>query len=283
MQWTTSRNARPQVQVLLVALAITVILSFIPFLDMLAYPFRLFVTFIHESGHALAALVTGNRVYGLSVAPNGSGFVYHSSGNWLTSMFISSAGYLGAMAYGTLLLVLIRRGVSPRAILYASAVPILALSLIYGWGTPFTVVAGVLLAAALFLIGRYVRPAIANFLVALLAVQCIVNAFFDLRTLLFLSRPFSGGASTDADNMARITYLPAIFWALVWTALAVVMLVGALRLYVGRDSGPAPIPSFPRRNRDRSARPLADVSVSPRDVPRPPRETPPWPPASERG
>ena len=283
MQWTTARNARPQVQVLLVALAITVILSFIPFLDLLAYPFRLFVTFIHESGHALAALVTGNRVYGLSVAPNGSGFVYHSSGNWLTSMFISSAGYLGAMAYGTLLLVLIRRGISPRAILYASAVPILALSLIYGWGTPFTVVAGVLLAAALFLIGRYARPAIANFLVALLAVQCIVNAFFDLRTLLFLSRPFAGGASTDADNMARITHLPAILWALVWTALAVVMLVGALRLYVGRDSGPAPIPSFPRRTRDRATRPLTDLPVSPRDVPRPPRETPPWPPASERG
>ena len=283
MQWTTARNARPQVQLLLVALAITVILSFIPFLDLLAYPFRLFVTFIHESGHALAALVTGNRVYGLSVAPNGSGFVYHSSGNWLTSMFISSAGYLGAMAYGTLLLVLIRRGISPRAILYASAVPILALSLIYGWGTPFTVVAGVLLAAALGLIGRYARPAIANFLVALLAVQCIVNAFFDLRTLLFLSRPFSGGASTDADNMARITHLPAILWALVWTALAVVMLVGALRLYVGRDSGPAPIPSFPRRTRDRAARPLTDLPVSPRDVPRPPRESPPWPPASERG
>ena len=125
MQWATTRGARPQVQVLLIALAITVILWFIPFLDMVAYPFRLFVTFIHESGHALAALVTGSRVHSLSVAPNGSGVVYHSGGNWLTGMFVSSAGYLGAMGYGTLLLVLIRRSVSPRAILYASAIPIL--------------------------------------------------------------------------------------------------------------------------------------------------------------
>jgi hypothetical protein len=197
-------------------------------------------------------------------------------------MFVSSAGYLGAMAYGTLLLVLIRRSVSPRAILYGSAVPILVLTLLYGWGTPFTLIAGVALAAALIAVGRYARPAIAGFLVALLAVQCIVNAFFDLRTLLFLSAPFSRGPHTDATNMAHITHLPAIFWVLVWTALAVAMLYGALRLYVGRDSDPVPIPSFPRR-RSRTTRPLDPLPRSPRDVPRPPRETPPWPPASERG
>lgn len=281
MQWTTTRDARPQVQVLLVALAITVILWFVPFLDLVAYPFRLFVTFIHESGHAIAALLTGNRVHSLAVSPNAGGMVYTSGGNWLTAMFVSSAGYLGAMAYGTLLLVLLRRGVAPRAILYGSALPILALTLAFGWITPFTLVAGVLLAAALFAIGRYARPAIANFLVALLAVQCIVNAFFDLRTLLFLSAPFSRGASTDATNMARITHLPAIFWALVWTALAVVMLVGALRLYIGRDTAPAPVPSFPRRTRTRTT--SAPPTATPRDVPRPPRESPPWPPASERG
>jgi hypothetical protein len=287
MQWTTTRGARPQVQVLLIALAVTVILWFIPFLDLLAYPFRLFVTFIHESGHALAALVTGNRVHSLAVDPNGGGFVIHSGGNWLERMFVSSAGYLGAMGYGTLLLVLIRRSVSPRVILYASAIPILVLSLVYGWGTPFTIVAGVLLAAALFAVGRFARPAIAGFLVALLAVQCIVNALFDLRTLLFLSNPLAGGARTDAQNMADITRLPAIFWALVWSIMAVVMLYGALRLYVGKDGDlPDPIPTSSRRRRSRSTPSYDDFNdtpPSPRAVPRPPRETPPWPPASERG
>jgi hypothetical protein len=265
-----SRAARPQVQTLLIALAITLILWFIPFFDLLAYPFRLFVTFIHESGHAIAAILTGNRVHSLSVSPNGGGAVYTSGGNWLTAMFVSSAGYLGAMAYGTLLLALIRRGVSPRAVLYTSALPILALTLRYGWATPFTLVAGVALALALLAVGRYARPAVANFLVALLAVQCIVNAFFDLRTLLFLSAPFSRGVHTDATNMARITHLPAIFWAFAWTALAIVMLVGALRLYVGGEPGPAPVPTFPRRRARTVSRPA-------------PRDTPTWPPASERG
>src|SRR5690242_11792047 len=177
MQWATTRGARPQVQVLLIALAITVILWFIPFFGLVAYPFRLYVTFIHESGHAIMALLTGNRVLSLSVSPNGAGAVYSTSGNWLSTMLVSSAGYLGAMAYGTLLLVLIRRSVAPRVILYASAIPVLVLTLIYGWGTPFTIIAGVLLTAALIAVGRFARPAIAGFLVALLAVQCIVNAF----------------------------------------------------------------------------------------------------------
>jgi hypothetical protein len=285
MQWATTRGTRPQVQVLLIALAITVILWFIPFLDLLAYPFRLFVTFIHESGHALATLITGNRVHSLSIAPNGSGVVYHSGGNWLTSMFISSAGYLGAMGYGTLLLVLIRRSVSPRVILYGSAIPILALTLMFGYSSAFTVIAGVALAAALIAVGRFARPAIAGFLVALLAVQCIVNAFFDLRTVLSLSARFGGGAHTDATNMAAITHIPAIVWALIWMAISVAMLYGALRLYIGGgDSLPDPIPVSTRRRRSsRMTSSFDDLPSAPRDVPRARRETPPWPPASERG
>jgi hypothetical protein len=49
-----ANDARPQVRTLLVAVALSVLLWFIPFAEVLTYPFRLFVTFIHEGGHALA-------------------------------------------------------------------------------------------------------------------------------------------------------------------------------------------------------------------------------------
>ena len=68
-----SADARPQVRTLLIAAAITIALWYIPFLSVLSYPFNLFVTFIHEGGHALAALLTGNRVASLSVAIDASG------------------------------------------------------------------------------------------------------------------------------------------------------------------------------------------------------------------
>src|ERR687884_991811 len=110
-------DARPQARTLLIAAALTIALWFIPFVSVLSYPFNIFVTFIHEGGHALAALLTGNSVASLSVATDGSGLTYTTSGGILSQTIVSSAGYLGAMAYGALLLFLIRRAVAARYVL----------------------------------------------------------------------------------------------------------------------------------------------------------------------
>src|SRR5438105_7970958 len=116
-----SADARPQVRTLLIAAAITIALWYIPFLSVLSYPFTLFVTFIHEGGHALAALLTGNSVQSLSVSTNGTGETYTTQGGTFSQMFVSSAGYLGAMAFGAVLLVFIRRAVAARETLFVCA------------------------------------------------------------------------------------------------------------------------------------------------------------------
>src|ERR1051326_153285 len=117
MRLRLSNDARPQAMTLLIAATISVVLWFIPYAEFLTYPFRIFVTFIHEGGHALAALLTGNSVAGLSVAMNASSETYHTQGGVMSQMFVSSAGYLGAMAFGALLLVLIRKVVAARIVL----------------------------------------------------------------------------------------------------------------------------------------------------------------------
>src|SRR5882762_10582227 len=125
-----SRDARPQASLLLVAAAISIVLWFIPFAEILTYPFRLFVTFIHEGGHAIAALLTGNSVASLSIATNASGETYTSQGGIISQMFVASAGYLGSMAFGALLLVLIRKTIAARVVLLGSAALVFALTLI---------------------------------------------------------------------------------------------------------------------------------------------------------
>src|SRR5262249_13344989 len=152
------------------------------------YPFRIFVTFIHEGGHAIAALLTGNAVLSLSVAPNASGETYTTTGGGFSRVFVSSAGYLGAMSYGALLLVLIRRAVAVGVVLLGSALVVLGLTLVFGlirplfggtavgWsGIPFTLAAGLALAAGLFAVARFAGPKVAVFVVSLLAVQCVLN------------------------------------------------------------------------------------------------------------
>lgn len=239
MRIKIARDARPQARILLLAALITVALWFIPYTAFLTYPFRLFVTFIHEGGHAIAALLTGNTVRSLSVSIDTSGLTetYTAQGGTLAQMFISSAGYLGAMSFGALLLVLIRRTVAARLMLFGSGALVLALTVIYGLivpltyysFSPFTIVAGVLIGLGLVAAARYASPRVANFLISFLAVQCVLNALFDLKTVLFLS--VSSDAHTDAGNMYAATGVPAIIWALLWGGLAFVILSVALRAY----------------------------------------------------
>jgi peptidase M50B-like protein len=246
MKFGTSRisyDARPQATLLLTAAAISVVLWFIPFAEILTYPFRIFVTFIHEGGHAIAAVLTGNSVDSLSVAANASGETYTTQGGMLSQMFVSSAGYIGSMAYGALLLILIRRSIAARAVLLGSAAIVLTLTIIYGvfkpvvsgaeWsGIPFTLLAGTLLTAGLFAVAKFAKPRVASFVVSFLAVQLVLNALLDLKTVFFLSSPFAPAVPTDALNMANATHIPAMFWAVTWIVVSLGILWVAMRAYV---------------------------------------------------
>lgn len=262
MKYRISQDARPQALTLILAAAFSIILWFVPFAEILSYPFRIFVTFVHEGGHAIAALLTGNSVQSLSVAMNGNGETYTTQGGMFSQMLVASAGYLGAMTYGALLLVLIRRAVAARVVLLASAVLIFTLTMIFGifkpliagsWsslsGVPFTLFAGTALAIGLWAVARFAGPRIATFVVSLLAVQCVLNALLDLKTVFFLSSPFAASVPTDAVNMANITGVPAIFWAVVWIVLAIAILALALRRYVA--------------SRDRAFAAQTDLSLEP--------------------
>src|ERR1700730_3232535 len=175
MRFRVSDDARPQATTLLLAAALSIALWFIPFAEVLGYPFRIFVTFIHEGGHAIAALLTGNSVQSLSVAMNASGETYTTQGGVFSQMLVSSAGYLGAMTFGAILLVLIRRAVAARIVLAGSAVLILILTTVFGlfkpmvsgsWssltGIPFTFFAGIALAAGLVAVAKFASARVAT-------------------------------------------------------------------------------------------------------------------------
>jgi len=230
---------------LLVATAISLLLWFIPFAWILYYPFELFVTFIHEGGHALAAVLTGGSVEYMWVATDTQGLtVSRGSGGAISQMLVSSAGYLGAMAYGVLLLVLIRKAVAARIVLLVSGLYVFAITMIFGFikplwsfnglsGIPFTLVAGIAISAALVLIARFASARVAAFFMSFLAVQCVLNALLDLKTVFFLSSPFVTTVPTDALNMANATGIPALFWSVLWIATSVLILGVAVRQYVG--------------------------------------------------
>jgi len=219
-------------KLLLWATLVTVALWFLPFSNYLLYPLRLFVTFIHESGHAVAAELVGGHVASLQINPNGSGVTWTAESPWW-AWLVLSAGYVGAALFGALLLQvgrLTRWRNAGRNTLYASALLILVVTLLWGWHSLFTLVVGVALAAMLGAAGRYVKPQWADFLASFLAVQCSLSALGDLRTLFYLTT-YAPGTDNDALFMAQHYVLPAAFWAVLWAVMAIAIMAVSLRSF----------------------------------------------------
>lgn len=252
MRYRLAEDAKPQVKLLLIAAVITIALWFVPYAEWLVYPVRLFVTFIHECSHALATLLTGGSVRSLTVFSNGEGVVWSGigEGNWFAQALFSSAGYLGTTFFGTALLLLIRRNFSPRVVLYSLAGFIGLMTMIFGFFVPlfnlfggqvtlasiaFTSVAGLILSAALVGIARFGSLKVANFAVVFLAVQLVLNAILDLKSLFIVST--TTDAHNDAANMAQITGIPAVAWILIWIVVSVVMISVGLRVYAVSQKG----------------------------------------------
>lgn len=255
MRYKLADDAKPQVTLLLTATGVSVALWFIswyvPLVGYVVYPLQLFATFIHESCHALMTLVSGNSVKSLTVSPNGSGMVW-SEAPWFSSMLISSAGYLGATAFGTLLLVWMRFGYSSRLALYILSGLVAVMTVVFGLLAPFwnflqnvtffsvvfTVFSGALLSAGLFAIGKFAKSKWVNFALAFLAVQCLLNAFFSLKDLFLISAGSIGtNVPNDAANMAAATGIPTLIWVFLWIVISLAMMVLGLRLYaVGKGA-----------------------------------------------
>lgn len=247
MQYKVARDAEPQFTLLIVATIVSIVLWvaswYLPILGYVVYPLRLFATFIHEGGHALATILTGNSVQSLTVSPDGSGEVYSLGSGLFSGLLISSAGYLGTTVFGAGLLAWMRYGFSSRIALYASAGFVAVMTVLFGFIAPFwnlfatstvggllfTIISGAFLAAALAAIARYAGLKWVNFTVAFVAVQCLLNAVFDLLNVFLISTTTS--MHSDAANMATATGIPGFVWVFVWMIISIVMISIGLRIY----------------------------------------------------
>lgn len=247
MRYTIANDARPQVNLLIMAtvlsFALWMISWFFPIVSYIVYPLQLFATFIHEGGHVLATILTGNSVQSLTVSPDASGEVYSLGSGWFSQLLISSAGYVGTTAFGAALLAWMRFGLSSRLALFISAGFVGVLTVVFGILAPlwnllanvtvgsivFTVLSGVVLTAGIAAIARYANLKWTNFALAFLAVQCLLNAVFSLLNL-FMIASFTN-AHSDAANMAAATGIPAILWVFIWMGISIVLISIGLRVY----------------------------------------------------
>ena len=174
------------------------------------------VTLVHEAGHAIVALLTGRRLNGIRLHTDTSGLTVSSGKPRGVGMIATAAaGYLAPALLGLVSVVLVERGLTAWA-LYAGVGTLgLMLAFIRNWfGLLVVVLSGV---AVGLLIGR--APAQTQEFAALTFAWFLLIAAPRTAVDLWAHRRRARTRTTDADVLARLTFLPAPVWNSVFIAV----------------------------------------------------------------
>lgn len=172
---------------------------------------RHLVTLVHEAGHAVTAVATRRRLSSITLHTDTSGLtVSRGRARGPGMIATAAAGYLAPSVVGLVLAWLIGRGWTLEALTGAFVLLVLLLAWIRNWFG--LLVMGAAAAVLGFLIWRTsgeIQQLAATFIAALLLIG-------GPRPTIELWRQRGRGA-TDADVLARITWLPAIVWCFFFT------------------------------------------------------------------
>jgi hypothetical protein len=123
---------------------------------------------------------------------------------------------------------LLHDGGRAKAVLTVTAAMILTLTGFFA-ANSFSLFIGIALTGLLMWVAIGWSPRWAHFFLSFLAVQCCLNALYDLGTLYQISA--TTNIHSDAVNMQEATMIPAIIWASAWTVISILALVIGLRIY----------------------------------------------------
>jgi hypothetical protein len=219
----------------------------------------LFVTYVHEAGHALAAKLTGGEVLGFVVYSNGSGVATTAGGS---RALILMSGYVGAAFFGALLFYTANMWHRSRQVAAALGVGLIVFTIMYARpdesGSPTALLVGVGFGVAL-LLAAWKLPENLNLLALnVLAMLTGLNAVLDLKGVFENSSASLGQVRNDAAAFsAQVLPLPPSVIALTWALLGIALL--GLSVYLSvykplrRGEGGEPVAAAePTRPQDES-------------------------------
>jgi hypothetical protein len=184
------------------------------------YPVTLFVTFLHEFGHALGGILTGGTVEGMRINPDGSGYTVTRGGS---QGIILMGGYLGSAILGNLLFYI---GAHKRTItqmsLYTVAICMAFAGIV--WFESFESTAILLVfAASLFLIANKTNW------------DQDVLMFLGLAAVLYILQDFNVGPKSDLAMYEQVVGIfPYQIWMYVWLIIVILLSYSNLKAILQR-------------------------------------------------
>lgn len=196
--------------VLPLALAVAVLVLWNTFL---VYPLKIFVVFLHEISHGLAAIMTGGTIERIELTFDQGGVCLTRGGS---AFVILSTGYLGSSLWGALLLVLSSRTRWNRIIVPGIGILTLAITIFFVRSL-FGFLYGISSGAALIVAGQKLLEKYNALLVKVIGITSCLYAIYDIVSDVFANNI----RESDAHALAELTGIPSFVWGLMWILIAV--------------------------------------------------------------
>ena len=207
-------------------LGLMIIMAAVIFLwnSWIVYPLKILVVFFHELSHGLMAVITGGSIKKIELVAQQGGKCWTAGGN---RFLVVSAGYLGSLAMGGVILVLAARTRYDKMITTVIGGLMILIALLFvrpiiGFGFLFSFITGV----AMVLTGRYMPEDVNDFILKVIGLTSCLYAVLDIKSDV-LDRPY---LYSDARMLAELTHLPTMFWGLLWITIATIAAVFFLLL-----------------------------------------------------
>ncbi|MFJ2731339.1 M50 family metallopeptidase [Streptomyces sp. NPDC087317] len=184
------------------------------------------ITIAHEGGHGLVALLTGRTLTGIRLHSDTSGLtVSRGKPHGIGMILTASAGYTAPPLLGLGGAALLATGRITLLLWVATALLVAMLVMIRNaYGALTVLLTGGLFLLVSWLTGPQVQAAFAYAVVWFLLLGGVRPAFE-----LQAKRAHGGAGDSDADQLSRLTHVPAALWLFLFHAVSLCSLIGGGR------------------------------------------------------
>jgi len=216
----------------LVHLAIMVTIALLLWHTILIYPIKLFVVMLHEMSHGLMAVIFGGEIIEIQIDQRLGGYCkFKMEPSFWGSFMTGSAGYLGSLFWGSLILLGAVKSKKDKYITLIIGFVLLGLSYFVFqsgeiFGTSMTVGLGLFMLVAY----RFLGPSFHDLWLKFIGITSCLYVILDIKNDL-IDRSNIG---SDADKIGELIHLPGTYVGVFWMVLAAINLFLVLK-YIYRQ------------------------------------------------
>ena len=180
------------------------------------YPMKIFVVFMHEVSHGLAAIATGGRIVEIQIVPQQGGHAITAGGSRFWTL---TAGYLGSLAWGGLILVLAARTQLGKLLSTLIGIGMVFVSIFYLRNT-FGFLFGIGFGGGLVVAGRLLPEWMNDWILRVIGLTSCLYAILDIKSDILDRSQVRSDARMLHEELTP--YIPTFVWGLVWILIAII-------------------------------------------------------------